>query len=93
MAFYQFARRGFPKDQGKLGRTSRGFGAVKVRVKVGKTVWDTSVFPDSETGCYLLPVKKAVRKSEGLLAGDRATFQLEVLNPISGGNNEAGNLT
>ena len=41
--------------------TRRGFGSVRVAVTVGATSWRTSLFPDSTTGAYLLPVKKAVR--------------------------------
>ncbi|KQV24605.1 MULTISPECIES: DUF1905 domain-containing protein [unclassified Microcella] len=55
-----------------------GFGSVRVRVRIGSTEWATSVFPDSKTGCYLLPVKKAVRQAEGLTAGSTARVHLEL---------------
>ena len=45
---------------------SRGFGSLRVRVTIGSTTWNTSVFPDSKSGTYLLPVKKAVRIAEQL---------------------------
>jgi hypothetical protein len=47
-----------------------GFGSVRVSVNVGNSVWKTSIFPDSKSGCYVLPVKKDIRKAEGLSAGD-----------------------
>jgi hypothetical protein len=47
----------------------RGFGAVKVRAKIGKTTFDTSLFPMKE-GPYVLPLKKSVRFAEGIDAGD-----------------------
>lgn len=47
----------------------RGWGAMKVRASVGGTDWDTSIFPDKSSGGWLLPVKAAVRKAEGLVAG------------------------
>ena len=56
----------------------RGFGSVKVTVRVGGSEWRTSVFPDSTLGCYVLPVKKAVRRAEGLDVGDSAAFELDV---------------
>jgi len=31
---------------------------------VGKTTWTTALFP--KDGCYLLPVKDAVREAEGI---------------------------
>ncbi|CAM3591493.1 DUF1905 domain-containing protein [Kibdelosporangium persicum] len=56
----------------------RGFGSVRVRVTVGGSTWQTSIFPSKE-GHYVLPVKRAVRKSEGLDVGDKATVDLDVL--------------
>ncbi len=48
----------------------RGWGAMKVRAAIGDTSWDTSIFPEKGSGSWLLPVKAAVRKAEGLVAGD-----------------------
>ena len=57
----------------------RGFGAVRVRVQTGKTVWETSVFPDSRSGgVYILPLKASVRRAEGIEAGDTINFPLDV---------------
>lgn len=60
----------------------RGFGAVKVIVSIGSTAWSTSVFPDTKLGTYVLPVKKAVRRAEGLDAGSRVKVVLD-LAPVS----------
>jgi hypothetical protein len=60
--------------------TRRGFGSVRVAVTVGATSWRTSVFPDSKTGAYLLPVKKAVRAAEGLEAGDDVRARVEIVD-------------
>lgn len=56
-----------------------GFGSVKVEVTVGETVWQTSVFPSTEKECYILPIKKPVRKAEGIEEGDKVSVQLEIL--------------
>ncbi|WP_372594643.1 DUF1905 domain-containing protein [Actinotalea sp.] len=48
------------------GPTARGFGSLRVEVSVGATTWRTSIFPDSKAGTYVLPIKKAVRRAEGL---------------------------
>ena len=58
----------------------RGFGSVRVDVTVGATSWRTSLFPDSKTGTYLLPVKKAVRLAEHLEAGGEVRAQLQVVD-------------
>lgn len=59
---------------------SGGFGAVPVRVTIGGSTWTTSVFPDRGRGCYVLPVKKAARKAEGLAFGDVARVKVEVID-------------
>lgn len=48
----------------------RGFGAVKVEVTVGSTTWRTSIFPSKERATFVMPVKGAVVKAEGLALGD-----------------------
>src|SRR5215471_8596632 len=56
-----------------------GFGSVRVAVTVGTTSWQTSIFPDSKTGTYLLPVKKAVRDAEKLQTGDSVRAQVQIV--------------
>jgi len=59
----------------------REFGSARVEVTIGTTTWRTSVFPNSqEPGCYALPVKKAVRRSEGLDIGETAVIRLRALD-------------
>ena len=55
-----------------------GFGSVRVAVTVGTTSWRTSLFPDSKTGTYLLPVKEAVRDAENLETGDVVRAQVQI---------------
>lgn len=58
----------------------RGFGSVRVAVTVGETSWRTSIFPDSGTGTYLLPMKAAVRAAEHLEPGDDVSARLELVD-------------
>jgi hypothetical protein len=51
---------------------------VRVHVRIGQTVFATSVFPEKASGSYLLPVKKSVREKEGIDDGDRVTVRLDV---------------
>lgn len=53
-----------------------GFGSVKVTATIGATTWGTSVFPDSASGSYVLPVKAAVRHAEGIDDGDEVAVRL-----------------
>ncbi len=47
----------------------RGFGSVRVEVKLGTFTWLTSIFPEAKTGCYVLPIKKQVRLGVNLEVG------------------------
>jgi len=49
------------------GKSERGFGSIKVSARIGKTQWESSIFPDKSSGSYLLPIKKSVRESENLI--------------------------
>ena len=62
----------------KHGKAKRGFGSIRVAVTLGKTKWKTSIFPDKHSGSYVLPLKAAVRRAEGVDAGDTVTFTLDI---------------
>jgi hypothetical protein len=57
----------------------RGFGSVKVLASISGHSWSTSIFPDSKSGSYLLPVKKAIRTAAGIKAGDAVEAVLEIV--------------
>lgn len=58
----------------------RGFGAIAVEVTIGATTWTTSIFPDSSLAdSFFLPVKAAVRRAEGLEAGDTAEVTIQLI--------------
>lgn len=60
----------------KLEGTSRGFGSLKVEARIGGSTFPTSVFPSKADGRWLLPVKAAVRKAEGIGEGDEVEISL-----------------
>ena len=53
-----------------------GWGVIPVRVRLGKTEWQTSLFP--KDGRCLVPIKDRVRKAENIGEGDHVTVRLEV---------------
>ena len=61
----------------RMEGNSRGFGSLKVVATIGSSTFKTSVFPSKDVG-WLLPVKAAVRKAEGLGEGDFVAVVLEV---------------
>jgi len=60
------------------GRLRRGWGAVYAKAKVGKSEWQTSVFPDRRSATYILPLKKKIRHEEDLYDGAEFAFTIEV---------------
>ena len=55
---------------------SYGWGMIPVTAQIGRTGWRTSLWP--KAGRYIVPVKTAVRKAEGLEVGDMVTVRLVV---------------
>ena len=53
-----------------------GWGVIPVSVRIGETEWTTSLFP--KDGGYLVPIKAAVQKAEGIEVGDVLTLGLRI---------------
>jgi hypothetical protein len=62
----------------RFGVLKRGWGSLPVAVTVGKTTWNTSIFPDKKTGTYLLPLKAAVRKKEGIKSTSTISLSIQI---------------
>lgn len=62
---------------------SYGWGVIPAAVRIGGSEFATSLFP--KDGRYLVPVKAAVRRAEGLDEGDHVTVRLTVVSRRSGG--------
>lgn len=62
----------------RFGTIKKGWGSIPVLVTVGKTTWQTSIFPDKKSQSYLLPMKLEVRKKEGVMDGDTINLCLRV---------------
>jgi hypothetical protein len=56
--------------------TTYGWGMIPVEARIGEVAFETSLFP--KDGGYLLPLKHAVRKPQGLSAGDEVTVEMTV---------------
>lgn len=59
---------------------ARGFGSLRVEATIGGTVWRTSVFPSAARRAYALPVRRAVRRAEGLAVGQPAHVRLRMVD-------------
>ena len=62
----------------KYKSKTKNFGTIPVKVTIGKTTWQTSLFYDTKMEHYLLPIKADIRKKEELDDGDNVTFSFVV---------------
>jgi hypothetical protein len=81
MAGWRFVT--LPKKQSaqiktRFAGSTRGWGSLPVTVTIGKTSWDTSIFPDKKADAYLLPLKAAVRKKEKIDEGDTIALKIDI---------------
>ena len=53
-----------------------GWGMIPARVTIGNSAWTTALWP--KDGGYVVPIKDAYRKSEGLALGDMVAVRLTV---------------
>lgn len=55
---------------------SYGWGMIPATVRIGDTRWTTSLWP--KDGRYVVPLRLAVRRAEGIGIGDTVTVHLTV---------------
>ena len=58
--------------------SEEGWGRLKVQAVVGKTEWRTSIWYDTKTGGYLLPINGMVRKKEAIVDGSKLKVKLNI---------------
>ena len=80
-AFYLVSvPKGFSEEIHEISEgLTNGFGSLKVEATIGSVTWRTSIFPESKTGLFDLPLKAMVRKVNSLTVGSVARVKLEVL--------------
>ena len=54
----------------------QGWGRLPIRVKIGKTEWESAIWFDTKVDTYLLPLKAEVRKKEQLQLGKKISVDL-----------------
>ena len=55
--------------QARTAGIRRGFGSLRVQVTIGESNWATSLFRESKSGSYILPLKKEIRSKEKITEG------------------------
>ena len=73
-----------PKEEARVikeaqsERPRRGWGAIRVKATIGKTAWETSIFPDKKSGSYLVPLKAEMRRREKISVNDTVRITLHI---------------
>ena len=57
---------------------SMAFGSIKVTAEIAGNSWQTSLFRDTKSASYLLPVKKAIRDKARISTGDVVRVRLNL---------------
>jgi hypothetical protein len=65
-----------PREYFEPIRAKYGKGMVKVSATLGKTTWDTSLFPHTKDCSFLISIKAKVRKAEDVMAGDEVKLKV-----------------
>lgn len=60
------------------GHRKRNFGSIRVTATIGNTSWQTSIFRDTKSSTFLLPIKALVRTKEKLVEGNHYHVSLYV---------------
>ena len=63
----------------EFGDMARGWGSLPVNVKINNTKWKTSIFPESKSDTYILPLKLEVRKLEDIKSGDNIDVSISLI--------------
>lgn len=58
--------------------SKNAFGSVKVIVNINKSTWQTSLFPDSKSKCYVVPIKKSIREAEKLKVDQSTSINIKM---------------
>ncbi|HYD02959.1 MAG TPA: DUF1905 domain-containing protein [Alphaproteobacteria bacterium] len=73
-----------PKNIGEKIQKSapkiNNWGFVKVKMTLGKTSWESSIFPDKKHG-FLIAIKADIRKKENINNGDKVKIKIEPIIP------------
>jgi hypothetical protein len=67
-------------DEVRARSLTKPFGSVAARVTAGEISWETSLFADTKSASYLLPLKADVRRRAGIGAGDTVTLEIVLVD-------------
>lgn len=63
----------------KVVGKSYGSGFIKTKISLGKSIWETALFPNSKEKTYMISIKKKIREQENLFEGDIVKIKVEII--------------
>lgn len=66
-----------PRERYEKIRAQFPHGMVKIIATIGKTSWDTALFPHSKTKSFIMPIKQPIRKRESVFAGEEVKIKIQ----------------
>lgn len=72
--------RALTKNLPKDDRKKSGFGFIPLQATIGKSTWETAIFPNKERK-YLLAIKQSIARVEHVKESDTVDVQLTVAYP------------
>lgn len=63
-------------------RYKYGSGFIAIKAKVGKSEWDTALFPHTKEQVYLISIKQKIRTKEEIFEGDNIEVSFKFRNLV-----------
>ena len=60
------------------GGQKKNFGSIGVLATVGRTTWKTSIFSDTKSGSFVLPLKAEIRRREKITADKMLAVSIRI---------------
>lgn len=67
------------KEKIKKVAKTYGSGFIKIEAVIGKTSWQTALFPYKKEDCYLISIKQNIRKKEEVFEGDEVKIKIKLI--------------
>lgn len=58
---------------------SAAWGSIRILANINGMEWKTSLFPDSKRACYLIPIKKSIRKLSDITESENVNIKFKII--------------
>jgi hypothetical protein len=61
-----------------FGYLKASWGSLRAKLTIGETTWETSLFTDTKSGGYLIPLNAEIRRKENIQIDDIVEIKIEI---------------